>query len=582
MGTPNKVTPMTEAIIQELIKTPLSHLISSISGEFKQEFRNRILEYETSEYRRNYYSKTILHRVTPKSLMEFYQPLYIKRGKASDEKRISTKSPKKLFNQWNYITIIGTAGSGKSTIVKYLFTECIKSSYKIPIKVELRYLNDADESLADYIFNTIFKFNHLGFTESIIVRLLQKGNFVFFFDGFDEVNSNLKSKTLKDIDDFVNRFNQNFYLITSRPYTSIDLLPNFENFEVCKLNQNEISAFIKKQIPDSEQEIIDKIIKAVNSPENRSYSSFLSNPLLLSMFILTFQTYSDIPPNRSDFYRQVFDTLFSVHDSISKLAYSRERLSDLTKNQTIKILSLFSFISFFEETYLFSSNYLYEKLDIIKSKKTKLNFDNDNFINDLQIAISILNKDGIDYTFPHRSLQEYFAACYIESLSESNKKNIYNKLLNDIIKDNTVLINRDHFYMLLSEIDFVSLTKYLTVPVLRNIHKEVKELKRISKRRAYKYTIILYLIFSTLLNSDKDFKPFYGEVVNEPPVIIYIGENEFLTPRNKDIPFEKEMNLDLIRKNVKNFKEKGDKYIVSILSSIENIDKSDEEILNLI
>ena len=51
-------------------------------------------------------------------------------------------------------------------------------------------------------------------------------------------------------------------------------------------------------------------------------------------------------------------------------------------------------------------------------------FDNDKFINDLQVAIGVLNKEGTDYTFPHRSLQEYFAAIYIASLNDENNKKI--------------------------------------------------------------------------------------------------------------------------------------------------------------
>mgnify|MGYP005811861121 CR=1 FL=1 len=199
-------------------------------------------------------------------------------------------------------------------------------------------MNEFKGSINDYIYNEIFHFQKLGFSNSIIDRLLSSDSFVFFFDGYDELNSTIKSKTTQDIDSFVQKYPSNKFVVTSRPYTSVDLLPLFSNFYVCDLEPSEIAAFVKKQIPDSESELAGKIITAINKIENRSYNSFLSNPLLLSMFILTFQSYSDIPQKRSEFYDQVFDTLFSIHDAVSKLAYVREKVSGLSKDQFEEIL----------------------------------------------------------------------------------------------------------------------------------------------------------------------------------------------------------------------------------------------------
>jgi hypothetical protein len=295
---------------------------------------------------------------------------------------------------------------------------------------------------------------------------MSSGDFVFFLDGYDEINSTKKERITKEIDELVKLYNKNFYLLTSRPYTEIDLLPLFHNFEVCVLSDEDINQFIKKQIPHEEKELCDKIIEAVNSKENFSYKSFLSNPLLLSMFILTFQSYSSIPQKRSEFYSQVFDALYSVHDSMSKLAFVREKQSGLSKEHIVEVLKLFSFLSYFDEKFIFSNHYLIKKLIFIKSKKKSLSFDNEKFINDLQIAIGILNKEGTDYTFPHRSLQEYFAAIYITSLDgEDNKKFIYKKIIDSLTDEKQFgRTSRDNFHLLLSELDEKSVIKYAIIP----------------------------------------------------------------------------------------------------------------------
>lgn len=468
------------SLLTSVVSNNLKELFESITKDFGNEIKhiisNNILEYQVEEYNRNYYAKTILHRVQPKKLLDFYQPLFIspcdkiKRqiSQKANNKRISTHSIGELFLEKQFVTIIGTAGSGKSTLVKYLFINAIDSNYKIPLKIELRYLNDYSGSLIEYIKEKIFKLEKIALNDKIIERLLISGDFVVFLDGYDEINSSKREKITKDIDDLVKIYNQNNYLLTSRPYTEIDLIPLFHNYEVCDLSDTDIIAFIKKQIPTEERELCDKIIEAINNPENRSYKSFLSNPLLLSMFILTFQSYSNIPQRRSDFYSQVFDTLFSVHDSMSKLAYVREKQSGLSKEQIIEVLKLFSFISYFDEKFVFNGLYLQQKLSIIKEKKKNIQFVNDSLIDDLQVAIGILNKEGIDYTFPHRSLQEYFAAVYISTLNDSNKSVVYNKIIDSFIKTKRLSISsRDNFYLLLSELDKKSVISLAIIPFLR-------------------------------------------------------------------------------------------------------------------
>lgn len=75
----------------------------------------------------------------------------------------------------------------------------------------------------------------------------------------------------------------------------------------------------------------------------------------------------------------------STHDSISKLAFERERQSGLIKEQFIEVLKLFSFLSFFKEKFVFSGVYLNEELNYVKEKK-HIEFDVDKLISDLQIA----------------------------------------------------------------------------------------------------------------------------------------------------------------------------------------------------
>ncbi|MGF1923260.1 MAG: NACHT domain-containing protein [Bacteroidia bacterium] len=569
--------------LSTLFKGPLDKLLNRLGTELEQIVSNRLLEYQAEEFRRNYYSKTILHRAEPKPLNDFYQPLFIREYEKNSGPRISTSSTRKLFSKSKYITIIGSAGSGKSTIIKHLFVTCFKEDYKIPIKIELRYLNDFKGRFHEYIFNEIFTFNKLGSSSTIIDRLLNSGNFVFFFDGYDELNSNIRTQVTKDIDAFVSKYSENDYVITSRPYTSIDLLPLFSNFSVCNLEDGEIAAFVRKQIPLEEKEMASKMIEAINKGENISYKAFLSNPLLLSMFILTFQSYSDIPSNRSEFYNQVFDTLFAVHDSMSKLAYIREKVCALNKSQFEEVLRSFSFLSFFEEKFIFSSNYLVAKFDFIKEKKKDISFDNELFTEDLQVAIGILNKEGLDYTFPHRSLQEYFAASYIEKLGPENKKKMYTKMMVDIRDNFHLALNKDHFHKLLIEIDHINFARHLAIPLLTDILQKLSDLDEIDDDIAFDFYGRLLVFYHFLLKpqSESELK----DIVNGAfgYAIINKGDNKFsMSEHEKRGSRNNAEMLDFMIEAVGKFKTKGSVIINSLRKSIDDIDNSDTEIINFI
>ena len=482
------------------------NLIDEFTEEVTQIINNNILEYQVEEYKRNSQSKTIIYRAAPQKLSEFYQPLYIKKVNywgysLGGQQRIPTDSIEELLtvhlkeqhkNQRS-ITILGSAGSGKSTLIKYLFVNCIETNFKIPIKVELRYLNDYDGTLIDYIKEKVFKINKLAQHDRIIERLMSSGDFIYFLDGYDEIGSSKKAAITKNIDELTKLYNKNYYILTSRPFSMVESLPMFHHYEVCELSDEEVDQFIRKQIPETESEIASKMIYAIRTTNNIAYRSFLSNPLLLSMFILTFQTYSNIPQRISEFYGQVFDTLYSTHDSVSKLAFERERQSGLIKEQFIEVLKMFSFISFFKEKFVFSNVYLTNELSYVKEKK-HIDFDIEKLISDLQIAICILNKEGTEYLFPHRSLQEYFAALYVASLGDNNKEQIYSKIYTGIMTDDSVNTtqSRENFYNILSELDSKYVTRHIVIPFL----EKLRDLK-ISTNITYKESITLFYKFQT-------------------------------------------------------------------------------------
>ena len=572
--------------IAQIFQDPLKNIFRTLTDETQHLFSNRILEYQVEEYKRNSFCKTILHRTDPKLLDSFYEPLYLCKEEGPQAgKRVATNSVTELFKLSSFITIIGHAGSGKSTLVKYLFKGCFEEKFKIPIRIELRYLNDYNGNLLMYIHEEIFKFNKLGVTQSTIDRLLDSNSFAFFLDGYDEVNRIIKNKVTIDIEYFVKRYPSNYYLITSRPYAGIDMFPSFTNYLVTKLETSEIESFIKRQIPLDQAEVASKIINTINSHEANDYSTFISNPLLLSMFILTYQSYSSIPQKRSQFYYQVFDTLFSAHDSLSKLSYVREKISGLSKEQFEQVLRVFSFIAYFEGRWIFTLKDIISIWTIIKEKKS-ITFENDSLLHDLCVSIGILVKDGVDYLFPHRSLQEYFTAAYIGDLSVENKRRLYERLRRMNYENEWDILEREHFYHLLSELDYYYLARFLALPLLRNIHDQfIDEMQKIdSESKVHKLYYSVYgkyqLVLNILLKAERNFPDIFEDLI--PNKVNYQYKDISKDYVSLDTKVENETNYKLLSKAVNIFRSQGKELISSIERIIVDIDSVDNEIIDMI
>ena len=345
----------------------------------------------------------------------------------------------------------------------------------------MRYLNNYNGNLISYIKDEIIKFSEIAQSERVVERLLNSGQFIVFFDGYDEIASNRKEEITKDICKVTKKYKSNKYILTSRPFVSVDMLENFCNYQVCDLALDEIKSFVRKQFNDSEKELAEKIIETISNEDAHTYNSFLSNPLLLSMFIITYQTDSNIPQKRSDYYNQVFNTLYSVHDTSSKLGFVREKKTGMSKENFVDILKRFSFKSFFSHNYTFSVVYFETEMQGIK-RDLNLEFSNEDLLTDHEVAIGILTQEGVEITFPHRSLQEYFAALFVTSLTYENKLKLYKYLynqFNDILNNRVLQNDNVNFFSLLSEMDKISFYKELIIPVLKELKIKIASLKGI-------------------------------------------------------------------------------------------------------
>jgi hypothetical protein len=219
-----------------------------------------------------------------------------------------------------------------------------------------------------------------------------------------------------------------------------------------------------------------KIIETIGKPENHDYKSYLGSPLLLSMFILTYNTYPELPKSKSKFYWNVFDTLCSKHDSFTKKGgWQHERKTQLQNEQFENVLKWFSYISLFEGKYSFDSRYFKQRLKTIKEK---LNYEIklEDLMDDLTTSISIIIIDGFEYKFPHKSLQEYFSALLIKEQSFESKKKIYGDKFAKLSR--LTMGGNENFWNLCAEMDKMYFYKFYVLDKFKTFLDKVDSLKQ--------------------------------------------------------------------------------------------------------
>lgn len=469
---------MIEHVIGPQLLAPLAQRITDYVFKFCKDCKDEVkqsLHDDIYTYIGNFvdkYSKikTFLYSEERRNFYDVYFPLSLRCGNA---KINMPENPDELFVENNFITLLGHAGCGKTMILRHLFLSACEKSSKLPLVIELRKLKSFKGDFNEYIFEQVFNFK-LSQNHTIYERMLKAGKFLFLLDGYDEISIEQKDALTRNLEDFVDRYPNNCFLLTSRPGADAETFERFENYYVCALKSDQVSAFIDKQFANSKEddlELANRIKSMLAESVGTPYMRYMKSPLLLSMFILTYNEHPELPRHISSFYYNVFDTLYSKHDAKSKAGgYQHEKKSKLSQDDIKCVLEAFCFLSYMQSTYEFSSEYLHKTLPGILSL-LKFECKVDELIYDLSVAISIMVLDGTNYVFPHRSLQEYFAASYIANLREDAKKEIYTEKF-----INNARTERSTFWQLCEEQDQSCFIQYFLITSLELFIKELTKM----------------------------------------------------------------------------------------------------------
>ncbi|WP_304066221.1 NACHT domain-containing protein [Megamonas hypermegale] len=394
---------------------------------------NCLINYDnvlSKYFERSVFKCSLLNTVVPdiekKSLKTIYLPLTLKGFHSSNKNDIIIldKYDKESLEKYNNILILDNAGMGKSTLMKFLFLEVVEKHIGIPFFIELRTLS-SEKSIIDCLYDEIEDIKDATPQEikrEFLKAIVDNGDCIFFFDGYDEMTPDNKPIITKKLQDFILKANKNKYFISSRYDDAlISLYNNFDKFNIKPLSKDEAYQLLKKF--DNNGKTSNNLINKLKENDNlKILYEFLNNPLTISLLYFNYKYEMTLPNTKYEFYNSVYKNLYKYHDLRKGGSFERIKYSSLNITYFEKVLRYIGFYSLLKlKKTLYTERELLSLIEDSKSYISK-DFETVDYLHDLLETVPLFIKDGIQYSWVHKSFQEYFAAMFLSNLS--NKKTL--------------------------------------------------------------------------------------------------------------------------------------------------------------
>jgi hypothetical protein len=398
-------------LIESFFKSAGNYTADQIA-KYKVRLGAGFSKYLTSSLARHSYFKTILNRYEPLRLDAHYVPVRV--SIKNNEMREEDFYSQLLENR--KIIVEGTAGLGKTLFMRHLFAHtCMYDHARIPILFELRNLQlDSSVALLSHLTKQISTYIPK-FSNEHLVFGLQKGRFIIYLDGLDEIAVAERTRYGAEILEICHRYVDVPVVITSRPDKFYEPWEALSIAKLSRMSRGQTSLMLDKLPFESSAKA--RFLDSLTEEFFDRHREFLAIPLLATLMMMTFEEFSSVPEKLYVFYEQAFQTLFQRHDAL-KGAYSRKLESGLDIEEFRRVLSAFCFISYVSEQFSFLE---YQALENIRlaAELANVEVDAEKYFDDLLVAVCLLQRDGNYLTFIHRSFQEFFAALFAIRQSQS-------------------------------------------------------------------------------------------------------------------------------------------------------------------
>lgn len=385
------------------------------------------------------------------------------------EKTIHNATIEKLAAESKYIIIEGIGGIGKSMLLTHLFlssAQDAKNTGIIPLFLSLKDYKDTTVSIVDFIWKSVKEFDP-NITQKAVIDALEEKRLVLLLDGLDEVQSSIRDSFDQDLEAFIKSYHGNMIVITSRPIYSFVAYSKFSIFDIEALTKKQAIELVQK-LEFWDETAKSNFLIALDRHLYTSHYQFASNPLLLTIMLMTYSSFGEVPAKMHVFYSKAYETMARLHDA-SKGSFKRPLHTKLTPEEFAKYFSQFCARTYTDEVLEFTSL----TFDSYMAKVLKGSYAEHqgitphDFLLDLTDNLCIMYCEGPKYYFIHRSFQEYFAAVHFASGYDAKLQkvgNFFEKMQHRSYTDKTF----DMLYDMIPE----KIERYIFLPFLENLISE--------------------------------------------------------------------------------------------------------------
>jgi hypothetical protein len=329
-----------------------------------------------------------------------------------------------VANDKQYLMVLGGPGAGKSTFLRKMGLEALKSKkggFKhtcIPVFLELKTFTSSNIDI-EKILAEEFRICAFPSADEFTGKALEEGKLLILLDGLDEVPTQNLNEAISRIQNFVDTYDKNRFIASCRTAAYRTSFRRFSDVAMADFDDTKIQLFIYNWFhskADKQFKTGEKCWELLQKPENSAAKELAYTPLLLTFLCLVYDESQNFPYNRSTIYKKALRILLEKWASEKRILRDEIYKGLHTELEEI-LLSEIAYTNFESDRLFFSQRDVVQQIKafLASNLNAPQHLNGEAVLNAIAVQQGILVERAEDvFSFSHLTLQEYLTAQYID------------------------------------------------------------------------------------------------------------------------------------------------------------------------